>query len=165
MKVDISGIVKVDGASLDIEFDKFMENLKFENSSVKFDKPVKLKGRLINASGIINLNGRLKAEYEVECSRCLKSLRRMLEIKLNEDFVSIGNEVDDDVYVYENNQIDLDKVVADNVLLSLPVRQLCNDSCKGFCPKCGTNLNEGTCDCKDEKINPQMEKLKGFFRQ
>ncbi len=168
MKVDISSIVSNDGASLDIEFAKVMENLKFENSDILFDKGVNLKGRLININGVINLNGCLKVEYEVECSRCLKNLNRNLKVMLNENFVNTNNNVDiddEDVYLYENNQIVLDEVVTDNILLNLPVKQVCSDLCKGFCSRCGTNLNKKACDCKDEEINPQMEKLRDYFKQ
>ena len=33
-------------------------------------------------------------------------------------------------------------------VLTLPMKPLCSDDCKGLCPVCGTNLNRGTCDCK-----------------
>lgn len=166
MKVDISEIAKTDGASLDVEFEERLESLETENSDVKFNSPVKLKVRLTNVSGVINLMGRLKTEYEVDCYRCLKSVRRDLEIRLNEEFVNTQEDDDGAVYVYKNNLIDLDKVVVDNILLSLPVRQLCSEVCKGYCPSCGANLNQTSCNCcEEEKINPQMAKLKDFFKQ
>jgi len=57
----------------------------------------------------------------------------------------------------------LDSILKDNIILNLPVKKVCDDNCKGLCPRCGVNLNEKTCDCKDENINPQLEVLKKFF--
>lgn len=50
--------------------------------------------------------------------------------------------------------------------LSIPLKRLCKDDCKGLCPHCGKNLNEETCNCKDEKTHDVWEplkKLKGNF--
>lgn len=164
VKVDISDIVKTDGAIIEIELVEKLKSLNFEAGSVTFNSPVRLAGRLMNVSGIISLKGYAETEYEVECYRCLKNLNRNIKVKLEEEFVSTKKDDGEAVYTYDSNLLDLDKVVVDSILLNLPLRQLCNEACKGFCPNCGTNLNEGSCSCKDEKINPQMEKLKDFFK-
>ena len=43
--------------------------------------------------------------------------------------------------------LDTDALLRDDILLELPSKLLCKDSCKGLCPKCGKNLNEGECGC------------------
>ncbi|MGB9809870.1 MAG: YceD family protein, partial [Caldanaerobacter sp.] len=45
------------------------------------------------------------------------------------------------------------------VILSLPMKFLCKEDCKGLCPICGTNLNYGSCSCKREDIDPRLEVL------
>ncbi len=55
--------------------------------------------------------------------------------------------------------VDLDDLVREQILLALPTRQLCRDDCKGLCPTCGANLNQTTCDCSAEEIDPRFAAL------
>ena len=71
-----------------------------------------------------------------------------------------ANEKMDVVYLHpETDKIDLTEDIRDYALLALPMKKLCSEDCKGLCSKCGKNLNEGTCNCKDEKIDPRWEPL------
>ena len=37
---------------------------------------------------------------------------------------------------------------------------LCREDCKGLCPHCGKDLNEGPCGCEPRQIDPRLEALK-----
>jgi len=163
MKIDITEILRYDGASLDIESSEPLEGFDSIEGEYEFNVPVNFKGRLLNENGIIKLDGRLTTDYTVKCCRCLKELKRKLDIGINEIFVEKNAQTDSDTYTYEGNYIEIDKVLIDNIVLNLPMKQLCSEECRGFCPKCGSNLNERECGCKDDYINPQMEVLKKFF--
>ncbi|KNY26055.1 YceD family protein [Pseudobacteroides cellulosolvens] len=163
MKIDVSSIVKINGASLDVKFDEAIAELNDLESGFVFTDVVKFEGVLTNASGVLKLNGSLKASYSVKCSRCVKDIEDNLELKVREDIIEGSETADVDAYTYNDNYILLDSILKDNIILNLPVKKVCDDNCKGLCPRCGTNLNEKTCDCKDDYINPQMEALKKFF--
>jgi len=51
---------------------------------------------------------------------------------------------------YEESGLSLEDVVREQVLLSLPSRTLCNEDCKGLCPRCGQNLNQAACNCSSQ---------------
>lgn len=51
---------------------------------------------------------------------------------------------------YEGEEIDLAPLMQEQVILSLPTRPLCRESCAGLCPRCGANLNRGPCGCREE---------------
>ncbi len=53
----------------------------------------------------------------------------------------------------ECQDIDLSADLRDILMLSVPIKSLCHDECKGLCPRCGQNLNEGTCACLCEKLS------------
>ena len=163
MKVDISEILKVNGASLDVEMEELLDDFD-ELDEFVFDTPVKVKCRLTNIGGIVKMDGHLKVDYKVKCSRCLKDIQSSLEAELKEEFAQEGQTEDDDIYIYTDKVIVLDKVLKDNIILNLPARQICKDDCKGLCPKCGIDLNTGRCNCSEEKIDPRMEALKNFFK-
>jgi len=46
----------------------------------------------------------------------------------------------------------------------LPMKPLCRDDCKGLCPQCGTNWNNGTCTCTTEWEDPRLAALKGLVK-
>jgi uncharacterized protein len=48
----------------------------------------------------------------------------------------------------------------EQLYLSLPMKPLCQDACKGLCPSCGTNLNRGACDCSNQWIDPRFAALR-----
>ena len=55
---------------------------------------------------------------------------------------------------------DLSDDIRQNIMLNLPMKLLCDKSCKGLCSNCGSNLNEKQCDCKNSTDDPRWEALK-----
>lgn len=164
MKVNISNILKVNGESLDIEREEVLEGFDELGDDFVFDTPVKLNCKFTNMGGIVKMEGHLKVDYVVKCSRCLTNIRSSLEADLKEEFAQEGQIEDNDNYIYCDKVIELDKVLKDNIILNLPARQICSADCKGLCPKCGVNLNTEICSCSKEETDPRMEALKDFFK-
>lgn len=100
------------------------------------------------------------------CDRCarefnseIKSSFKLVYLFRNH-FDESDEEPEDVIYLHpESDKIELDKDVRDFAILAVPMKKLCTDDCKGLCPKCGKNLNNGPCDCKDVIIDPRWEKL------
>src|SRR5262249_38634260 len=61
---------------------------------------------------------------------------------------------------YENDAIDLDQLVGERFEMSLPMKPLCVETCKGLCAVCGANLNRAPCDCRHEWEDPRLAALK-----
>lgn len=164
MKINISEIVKTDGAFMDVEIHENMPVIDTITEDVSFSKPVRFTGRLLNVSGVIKLEGMLQVEYSVECFRCLKKLEKTLDLPVKEDFLSSEKNTDLEAYTYEGHLLDMEKVLTDSVFLNLPMKQVCSDSCRGLCSHCGVNLNEKECDCEKESLYPKMEALDQYFK-
>jgi uncharacterized protein len=115
--------------------------------------------------------GRVKARLELECARCLASYP--VEISEDIDFIVCSETlvaerdiVDDEDYVYfKGNDLTVDIVepVRQAMVLGLPLKPLCGESCKGLCPSCGANLNKSTCACDTRAADPRWEGLKDLF--
>lgn len=163
MKVNISDLLKNDGSVLDLEFNDVIEELNSVVVDYQFNSPVNFTGKLVNASGILKLDGHLRTEYTAKCYRCLENVNRTMSIDVKENILNAEKNPDTENFTYEGNFILLDKVLTDNVILNLPMRQVCKEDCKGLCPKCGNNFNEKVCQCREDTINPKMEILKNFF--
>ncbi len=61
---------------------------------------------------------------------------------------------------FHGDMFDIGQVIVEQISLNLPVKPLCNDDCLGLCVRCGKNLNDGICGCRDESIDIRFEKLK-----
>ena len=118
----------------------------------------------------IHLRGRLTAELDVECSRCLKRYRHALSEGFRLVLEPIrGRKPDDpegaahlerygmclgedlEIGWYRGKEVSLDPFLAEVAALAMPVQPLCREDCAGLCPHCGIDRSEGSCDCKDQK--------------
>ncbi len=118
--------------------------------------------------GTIEVTGTMTTEMEMACARCLKHMARELDMTFHERFTQESEEAtdeedesveEDEIHYCSSDSIDLKPYVEENVLLQLPFVPLCDDGCRGLCPSCGTNLNEKSCGCNTEKIDPRLAGL------
>ncbi|MBQ1604529.1 MAG: DUF177 domain-containing protein, partial [Lachnospiraceae bacterium] len=70
----------------------------------------------------------------------------------------------DDDFVNEN-QLDVDRLIFDEILVNWPAKVLCKDDCKGICLVCGQNLNIQDCGCNRQVIDPRMAAFQDVFDQ
>ena len=107
------------------------------------------------------VTGTVTASGKLACSRCLEPVPwRMdesfsVEYRVSETAPGEAEfELDDDeldVSFLEGQELDLDDLAAEQVILALPMRILCDENCAGLCPRCGANRNvEGACACAPE---------------
>ena len=76
----------------------------------------------------------------------------------------IEGEDSDTILLVPGMKLDLDELVYSEVMMSLPMKHLCNAECKGICFKCGKNLNEGKCDCPEKEIDPRLQALADLLK-
>jgi uncharacterized protein len=135
--------------------------------------PLKVKLEAHDVSGAADVSGELAIEVEQACSRCLAPVHQSLTIPYHETFVK-GEEpeeaesVDDeeqDIHYVQEDRIELKPYLAESVMLSMPFVPLCSEACQGLCPVCGTNRNEQTCGCKQDKVDPRLAGLADFFKE
>jgi len=164
MKVDISDIVRFNGASMELSFKEEPPEKEPVKGCV-LEGDITFSGRLTNEAGILHLDGRLLVKYAGECYRCLSITGKTLELKIKEDFINSAEAEQSDMYPYEGKILDIGKALEDNIILNLPMKHLCSEQCKGLCAKCGANLNIKQCDCAEDDIDPRMEGLSKYFKE
>jgi uncharacterized protein len=162
MKVDISDILITNGASKEVKLKEAPEERKITDGCF-LDGDLSFVGTLTNENDVFLMEGTLEISYISECYRCLKPLKNNMKLKISESFVHGDSPEQSDMYVFEGKTIDLSKVIYDNIILNLPMKQLCSENCRGLCSICGANLNEKQCGCDSEKIDTRLEGLKKFF--
>ena len=162
MKVNISDIIRVNGALMELDFVEAPPETKPVEGYLLDDR-LSFSGTLTNINDIIQLDGCLKVDYNCECYRCLRTVKKTLELKIVERFANSADAEQSNMYHFEGKVLDIGKVFNDNIILNLPMKILCSDDCKGLCIKCGANLNKEQCGCKKDDIEPRLEDLNKYF--
>jgi uncharacterized protein len=121
------------------------------------------------------LSGRLQARLQVTCGRCLEPFTLPVDTQVDLTYVphpeqAAEDEVElsqDDLTTafYRDQTLDLADMVREQFYLALPMRPLCREDCKGLCPQCGTNLNQGTCACDVRWEDPRLESLRTLLKK
>ncbi|MGM1045336.1 MAG: YceD family protein [Bacillota bacterium] len=122
-----------------------------------------------SVTGSVDVRGRLQGQLEIRCSRCLKSVTEQLDIPFHEVFQPVENpddvqDGDEDITYVKGESVDLAQYVEEALVLYLPLAPVCSEDCKGLCPSCGKDLNQDSCDCDTEVIDPRLAGLKDFFK-
>ncbi|PYG89715.1 uncharacterized protein LY28_00308 [Ruminiclostridium sufflavum DSM 19573] len=165
MRVNVSDIVKTEGAGIDVNYYGDLSGLREFDNSVDFKPSFKFTGRIVNLGGLLKLSGELHFEFVADCLRCLERIETVMDIEVKEVFVEVIDSDEADAYIYEGNVVDIEKPLIDNILLAMPTKIICSDDCKGLCKHCGANLNFKNCNCDESKIvDSRMEILKDFFK-
>ena len=104
----------------------------------------------------------------IPCDRCLEEtsveiplqMKRKLDMKLTDE--QRINDSDEISYL-TGMDLDVDRLVYLEVLMSWPLKVLCKENCKGICSQCGKNLNDGPCGCVEEPKDPRMAAISDIF--
>ena len=104
----------------------------------------------------VTLRGTITLELLFDCSRCAEPTQSRLEfpwriVLLPRPSRSGPAEEDEGTGYHNGREIDLDRLIVDQVVLVLPDVVLCRPECRGLCPQCGANLNDGPCTCGDRR--------------
>ena len=144
---------------LSVEFE--MDLSEFEFLGVKpLRSPVAISGKIVSRAGIVESDLNCKVEYVGVFDRCLKETVKSYTVNIGRVIVvSLENEENDDIAVVPDMQLDLEDFCYPDIVMSLPTKLLCKDSCKGLCSVCGKNLNEGDCGCQTKEIDPRLAAL------
>jgi len=134
VKININ---QIPTGGLTLEEDESASALDLETETIKFPQALRIKARLFKITNIVSADVILSTALRTICSRCLNEIEIDFQksLKLNYQ-VSKSEQV-----------VDLNPEIREEIIVDYPLKPLCSQNCKGLCPKCGKNLNEGDCYC------------------
>jgi len=148
------------------------DQLDLDTEGVRITGDVDVSGEVSKNVAKTDVKGSIKAPLEIDCTRCLVSVKRDLDISFEIDYVDRElfpeskethlESGDLDTDIIEGNELDLTEVAREQMVLNLPEQVLCRDGCKGICVTCGKDLNEGNCSCDGDDIDPRWAALKSL---
>lgn len=129
------------------------------------------KVRLLKLTQSIMVTGRIKALVEISCVRCLDSFRQEVSFELRDEYIpsvdvssGAGLPPPEDATSFvigPDHVVYLKEALRQYTILAMPMKPICQQDCRGICPRCGVNLNRETCRCianvPDSRLGPLAE--------
>lgn len=165
--INVSAVLSNEGAVKEMTYPLEFKYYKLQGSEYPIIEKtdVNLKLTRINDSELeVEFSNSLS--IEIPCDRCLKSVIKHFDLSFSEKISFLEDEENEDIksgYVIGYN-LDVDKLVLDEILVNWPDKVLCSEDCKGVCGSCGKDLNLGTCDCQDTGLDLRMAVIQDIFK-
>lgn len=169
-RVNVSKVLTHIGAELPILKSFKIPQLMVGEDVYDIKGPVQADLLLRNVGPEMLLTGSVIATLKTQCSRCLDDLGLNMDLPVSE-IVHRHREPEDspddvlfpETYFLDGEELNLEPIVDQTLVLGVPLTPLCRPDCQGLCPNCGTNWNEGTCDCTVEVVDPRWDALKSLL--
>ena len=158
MKIKIQEIPE-EGMCLSLD----KHSIQCRSESLEIDGP--LHGKLsITKQGenFLYIRGVLSTRILLTCGRCLNPFGHPVQSDFYLDYTPpikdqsgqerclYGEELN--LHFYQGDTLDIDEIIESQLHLETPMAPCCHDNCKGLCPSCGENLNEGPHVCMIKTI-------------
>lgn len=125
-----------------------------------FVGPLTVEGHVVHTGSCWRAEGVIRCTKSYVCDRCLAPCQEEQEHPFSEEFRRTGEMADDEeANRFDGDLIDITELVRDTVLAAQPLSKLCKPDCKGLCPVCGADLNQGDCGCDRFVPDPRMAAL------
>lgn len=165
IRINVAEIKKRLVGSKTFAYELTPDELDITDTDLKVTAPIQLEGVVENAGDVILFKADVKTEIERTCGRCLKVFTEPLAAQVVEKFYPAGAEnIENDAFIYESDLLDITEPVRESLLLAVPLQSLCREDCRGLCPVCGADRNEGDCGCDATTVDPRLAALKQFIK-
>lgn len=166
MLLGLSKIIDSPGASVPFSTSVDLSDLRY-GISCPVSEPVLAQGVVRNTAGVLLMKGSVTTTIHGICDRCAAEFTRDIDFPIDVVLVTeLASEENEDEWVFPlvGDSADLDDIVRTVFVLNLDSKLLCKEDCKGLCPQCGKNLNDGPCNCRKE-LDPRFAALKQLLEK
>jgi uncharacterized protein len=164
--VDLDQLDLDDRASASLSFGELIES----GAEVPFSRSVEGRITLSRAGDVTWVRGEVGTEVTLLCARCARPFARRLVGIFREGYRAGAAEAEHRaeggsgamVLVLATPLLDITELVRQHLVLAVPMAPLCRPDCRGLCPTCGADRNEGDCGCSADAVDPRLEALRRF---
>jgi uncharacterized protein len=171
-RVDVSDLLHAIGAEKRLSITGQIPFIEKGGERISFKSPISMDLRLTNIGGQIRAKGKLEADIQLSCGRCLKEYQEHIATDVEEIYRKPGEFQREDMRGFEDEQvylilkesIDLQPMAEAACILAVPFKPLCETECKGLCPVCGEDLNVKPHEHEkeiDERLSPLKKLIEG----
>lgn len=160
MFLDLHEIIETPGGQVSFQCELDRQRLDFP-ALAGFHGAVAAAGMVKNTAGILELSATVEADMTVRCDRCSAEFSQRLSVPVTATLKADPEREEDDyeeLFPLEGDGLDVSDLLETCFILNTEQKFLCRPECKGLCPTCGRNLNDGPCGCGKEP-DPRMAVL------
>lgn len=148
MRLELKDIIHVPGAEQPFSCEMDLSGLEFYGA-YPICEPVTVNGVVRNHAGMLELEATLSSNLHLNCDSCGKPFQQVMTVPVRRLLATeLENEEEDEILLLSGTELDLDEAMTDEFIFAMDTKHLCSEDCKGRCPLCGADLNEGPCQCK-----------------
>ena len=167
MLINLTDYFEVTGKSvnLSVPFETEIYNDGFKDMLIVKKSDIKLNITNIG-DGKLEIKGNLNVTLKSQCDRCLEDVDIDVPVEFEVDVVKPDgyHEYDEEEQSFlKGYELDCEALIDNEMIMSLPMKVLCREDCKGLCPVCGKNLNDGECGCDTFVPDPRMAAISDIF--
>ena len=166
MIIDVSSILKEFGGRISVSGGLDLVDTDFLGELYHFNEPVMITGSIYNNGQSLSFEAHCIGKMRTKCARCMKDIDVDIEFDIDEALAQDDGTVseDSDIILFDGHTVDIDDIVLNSFLMNISGKYLCSEDCKGLCPVCGTDLNEGDCECERDVIDPRWAALADLMK-
>ena len=165
IKINVAQIKKRLVGEKTLAFDLESAELEISPEEMGIIGTVKLVGSMSNAGDVLLLQAHMECQVQRTCGRCLQEFVGVTKAEVVEKFYpASADNIENDAFVYDSDVIDITEPLREGLLLAEPMQALCKPDCRGLCPVCGADLNDGDCGCDRLTVDPRLAALKQFIK-
>ena len=158
MLLNVRKIINAPGERMPFQFELDLYDVDF-GGLYPVQNPVVVTGDVRNTAEMLLLQFTAESTLQSVCDRCLKPFDQVKSVSAEYLLAeSLENEDNDDIVLLEDGCADVGELARTAFILGMDTKTLCSEDCKGICPGCGVNLNQGSCTCKKE-TDPRLAAL------
>lgn len=169
MKVELADIISCENKEVSKQVE--IELMSFNSRLGEFPV-VKKAPFVLNFTNEENkrlfIRGEAKVTIAIPCDRCLDDVEHEFYISIDKELDLTNQDeekrMDETDYMIGTN-LDVDKLIFGEILVSWPMKVLCKEECKGICKRCGANLNITECQCQKTEPDPRMAAIQDIFNK
>jgi len=151
VEVDVRDLVGHPGSSRSARIHQPVAGMAIELARVPDDRPVDAELLLESVIEGIYVSGDISGSMDLSCAGCLKPIEQPFVVGVHELFAAPGAADPDEGYgLSPEGVIDIEPMLRDAVVLTMPFSPRCSTGCRGLCERCGGDRNLGECSCGPE---------------
>lgn len=169
MLIDLSEILSIEGKTQVVEAPVSMDSFQSKLGDFPVAEKEPLSLTITNTGKkVLKIEAKGRITVNIPCDKCLKDVPTEFDINFEQEIDMQASKEDrikdlDEINYVTGCSLDVEQLVHNEILIHWPLRVLCKENCRGICPKCGKDLNEGSCECDQTSPDPRMAVISDIF--
>lgn len=166
MQLDLTPLTSGKATEVEFDFSLLLNSLDYSNFNVVSMESAKCHAKIIRSD---REKLALFVDYSVDvtfpCDRCLEDVKITIENSFEKGVYlkKLDNLSDDELFII-GSSLDITDSIVEDLCVNIPMQVICDNECRGLCSSCGINLNDESCDCTNDKIDPRLEELRKLLK-